>query len=232
MAEKPRVVFITGAGMSAESGLQTFRGAGGLWENHRIEEVASPEAWEMNRELVLRFYNERRRALANAVPNDGHRVITELQDEFDVRVITQNVDDLHERAGNVNVLHLHGELTKARSSADETLVVDIGYRDLCLGECASDGAPLRPHIVWFGESVPMMRLAADLVSTAHALVVVGTSLQVYPAASLLWEAPSHAIRFLIDPNPPEAPGFYVLSKGASEGLKEVAHLLRQQFFFR
>lgn len=229
MKARPVVVFLTGAGMSAESGLSTFRGAGGLWENHRIEEVASPEAWRKNRALVLRFYNERRRALAAARPNEGHRIIAELQEDFDVRVVTQNVDDLHERAGSKNILHLHGELVKGRSAWDERVVVEIGYRDITEEDTAPDGAPLRPHIVWFGEPVPMMERAAAVVSRADALVVVGTSLQVYPAASLVWEAPAHALRMLIDPDPPEAPGFEVIPLGASAGLRAAAERLRAFF---
>ncbi len=222
---KPHIVIVSGAGMSAESGLKTFRDHNGLWENFRVEDVATPEAWRADRALVLRFYNERRKALLAAQPNAGHKVIAEWERNFRVSVVTQNVDDLHERAGSSNVLHLHGELTKARSTADPDLVYPIAGWELREGERCEKGSQLRPHIVWFGEAVPLMDRAEEIVASADILVVVGTSLQVYPAAGLAWCAPGSARRFLIDPRPPTAPGFTVLESGASEGLLRLSGLL-------
>jgi NAD-dependent deacetylase len=222
---KPHIVVVSGAGMSAESGLKTFRDNDGLWENFRIEDVATPEAWRADRALVLRFYNERRKALLQAQPNAGHKIIAAWEEDFRVSVITQNVDDLHERAGSSSVLHLHGELTKARSTADPDLVYPVAGWELKEGDRCEKGSQLRPHIVWFGESVPLMAEAEEIVSSADILVVVGTSLQVYPAASLAWCAPKRARRFLIDPRPPTAPGFTVLENGASEGLLRLSGLL-------
>lgn len=211
--------------MSAESGLKTFRDNDGLWENFRIEDVATPEAWRSDRALVLRFYNERRKALLQAQPNAGHKIIAEWEMVFRVSVITQNVDDLHERAGSSNVLHLHGELTKARSTADPDLVYPVEGWELKEGDRCEKGSQLRPHIVWFGEAVPLMAEAEEIVASADILVIVGTSLQVYPAAGLAWCAPGHARKFLIDPRPPVAQEFTVLECGASEGLLRLAGLL-------
>ncbi|MFN2314561.1 MAG: NAD-dependent deacetylase, partial [Bacteroidales bacterium] len=180
-----RLVILTGAGMSAESGIRTFRDSGGLWEQYKVEEVASIDAWHRNPDLVQRFYNERRRQLENAEPNTGHTGLAALEKLFDVDIITQNVDTLHERAGSTKVLHLHGMLTQARSSNDPTGITDIGYRDILPGEKASDGSPLRPNIVWFGEAVPAMERAADIASYADIFAVIGTSLNVYPAAGLI-----------------------------------------------
>lgn len=222
---KPHLVVASGAGMSAESGLKTFRDHDGLWENFRIEDVATPEAWRSDRALVLRFYNERRKALLQAQPNAGHKIIAAWEKDFRVSVITQNVDDLHERAGSSNVLHLHGELTKARSTADPDLVYPIAGWELKEGDRCEKGSQLRPHIVWFGEAVPLMPEAEAIVASADILVIVGTSLQVYPAAGLAWCAPASARRFLIDPRPPAAPGFTVLESGASEGLLRLSGLL-------
>jgi NAD-dependent deacetylase len=196
-----KLVILTGAGMSAESGIKTFRDSGGLWEQYKVEEVASIEAWYRNPELVQRFYNERRRQLASAEPNDGHRGFVELEKIFDVHIITQNVDNLHERAGSTNVLHLHGLLTQARSSKNPAMVIDIGYRDIQPGEKAADGSPLRPNIVWFGEAVPAMEQAADIASKADIFAVTGTSLNVYPAAGLIHYVPAVIPVFLIDPKP-------------------------------
>lgn len=193
-----KLVVLTGAGMSAESGLRTFRDSGGLWEGHRVEEVATPQAWRVNPEVVQRFYNERRRALAKAAPNAGHLALAEAEVRFDVRIVTQNVDDLHERAGSNSVLHLHGELTKARSDRDEGYILDIRYRDLSLDERCPRGGRLRPHIVWFGEAVPAMDEAISIVSGADVVLVVGTSLQVYPAASLVTYAPAESRVVVID----------------------------------
>ncbi len=192
--------------MSAESGIPTFRGADGLWENHRVEDVATPEAWERDPELVLRFYNERRRKMLACEPNDGHRGLARLQDRFDVRIITQNIDNLHERAGSRHVLHLHGELTKQRSSldiqgTDTNSICEIDGWEMKSGARCPRGALMRPHIVWFGEAVPLIEEAARIVSTAAICVVIGTSLAVYPAAGLLEFAPTTASLFVIDPKP-------------------------------
>lgn len=223
---KKRVVVLSGAGMSAESGLRTFRDNNGLWEEHRVEDVATPEAWRRDRALVLRFYNERRKALIDAEPNEGHRIIAMWEASHDVTVITQNVDDLHERAGSSRVIHLHGELMKARSTADPSLVYPLQGWELREGDLCEKGSQLRPHIVWFGEEVPLMPLAGKIAAAADALVVVGTSLQVYPAANLAFLAPVGALRILIDPRPPSVAGFRVIAKGAGEGLREADALLR------
>lgn len=197
---KKRLVVLSGAGISAESGVKTFRDGDGLWENHRIENVATPEAWRRNPELVQQFYNERRRQLLTVQPNSAHTSLVELERDFDVRIITQNVDDLHERAGSAHVMHLHGELRKVRSERYEQLVYDWD-RDLMMGDLCDRGAQLRPHIVWFGESVPMIGPATELAETADIFLVIGTSLQVYPAASLMVYAPSLIPIFYIDPRP-------------------------------
>jgi len=195
-----RIAVLTGAGMSAESGISTFRDSNGLWENHDVMEVASPQGWRKNRELVQRFYNDRRRQLKEVEPNAGHKGVAYLQDDYHVDVITQNVDDLHERAGSKNVLHLHGELRKVRSTLDPSLVYDW-LDDVTENDKCERGAQLRPHIVWFGEQVPMLEPAADLVSQADAVVIIGTSMQVYPAASLVGYAYHNTPVFYIDPNP-------------------------------
>ena len=215
------VVVLTGAGISAESGLSTFRDNGGLWEQHSVYDVATPEAFARNQELVLRFYNERRRQLATAQPNRAHRLLAELEQSHRVTIVTQNVDDLHERGGSSRVVHLHGELTKARSSVNPELIYDIGYRDIQLGEQCECGQQLRPHIVWFGEEVPMLQAAADIVRTADELLIVGTSLQVYPAAGLVHEVERDVPITVIDPG--ETPGVSrarVIRKGAGEGVAE------------
>lgn len=194
-----KLVILTGAGMSSESGIKTFRDSGGLWEEYDVSEVATPQAWIKNRELVLRFYNERRRQLAASKPNKGHLGLAELEKHFDVQIITQNIDDLHERAGSTKILHLHGELTKARSTVDPSLLYEIGYKDINPGDSCDKGSQLRPHIVWFGEEVPMMDEAASLTADADIFVVVGSSLNVYPAAGLISYAPLSASLWLIDP---------------------------------
>ncbi len=195
-----KLVFLTGAGMSAESGIRTFRDSNGLWEEYDVNEVASPMGWYRDKSLVLRFYNERRRQLAKCEPNAGHYGVAELEKYFDVDVITQNIDNLHERAGSKKVLHLHGEITKARSTSDPSLVYDIGYKDINPGDLCEKGSQLRPHIVWFGEAVPMMDEAVEITSRADIFVVIGSSLNVYPAAGLIRYAPSKASLWLIDPN--------------------------------
>jgi len=222
---KPHIVVLTGAGISAESGLKTFRDSGGLWENHRIEDVATPEAWHRNRALVLQFYNERRKAMREAKPNAGHFEIAAWQKHARVSVITQNVDDLHERAGSESVLHLHGELAMARSTADPELILPVKSWEIREGDLCPLGSQLRPHIVWFGEAVTEMPRAEEIAATADVLVVVGTSLQVYPAASLAWSAPDSARRILVDPHPPAAPDFEILPHPASTGLGKVTQIL-------
>ena len=185
--------------MSSESGIKTFRDSGGLWEEYDVSEVATPQAWIKNRNLVLRFYNERRRQLAASKPNKGHLGLVGLEKHFDVQIITQNIDDLHERAGSTKILHLHGELTKARSTVDPSLIYEIGYKDINPGDNCEKGSQLRPHIVWFGEEVPMMDEAANSTADADIFVVVGSSMNVYPAAGLINYAPARASLWLIDP---------------------------------
>lgn len=198
-----KLVVLSGAGMSQESGLKTFRDMGGLWENYDVMEVASPEAWERDPDLVLRFYNQRRKQLFQVEPNAGHLGVAELGKWFDVEVVTQNVDNLHERAGSKNILHLHGELIKARSTADPFLVYELEHWALDMGDVCEKGSQLRPHIVWFGEPVPEIPKAIKIVESADILVVIGTSLAVYPAASLVnYIKPSTPI-FVVDPNRPE-----------------------------
>jgi NAD-dependent deacetylase len=213
--------------MSAESGIPTFRGGGGLWENHRVEDVATPEAWRKNRELVLHFYNERRKWMRECEPNAGHRGLVALEQRFDVTVITQNVDNLHERAGSSRVLHLHGELTKSRSTLDPRLVYEIDGWELKIGDRCEKGSQLRPHIVWFGEAVPLLEAASEIVSQADILVTIGTSLAVYPAASLIDYAPAKARLFLIDPSPPALSDsrITVIRAGATEGVARLRELL-------
>ncbi len=195
-----KIVVLTGAGVSAESGLKTFREADGLWENHKVEEVATPEAWHRNPELVLRFYNERRAQLRKAQPNAAHFAIAELEKHFDVSVVTQNVDNLHEKAGSTKIIHLHGELAKSRSTLDSNLIYTC-EGDLNIGDLCERGSQLRPHIVWFGEMVPMISVAALEVSSADIAIIVGTSMQVYPAAGLISYTPSHCKIYYVDPNP-------------------------------
>jgi NAD-dependent deacetylase len=228
---KPRIVVLSGAGISAESGLKTFRDANGLWEGHDVMAVASPEGWSQNPRLVLDFYNERRRQLLNVNPNEAHMHLAGLESEFEITIVTQNVDDLHERAGSAEIIHLHGELLKVRSSLNPQMIYDW-RRDLFLGDVGEDGAQLRPHIVWFGEPVPMIEKAAGLVSMADALLVIGTSLQVYPAASLLQFAADETPVIYIDPSPP--PFFqalddriHLIKEPATSGVKIALSFLRK-----
>ncbi|MDY6797867.1 MAG: NAD-dependent deacylase [Pseudomonadota bacterium] len=215
------IVVLSGAGISAESGLSTFRDNGGLWEKYSVYDVATPEAFQRNRDLVLRFYNQRRRQLQDVQPNQAHRLLAELETRHRVTIVTQNVDDLHERGGSTNVLHLHGELTKARSSVHPELIYDIGYNDIKPGDTCDRGFQLRPHIVWFGEEVPMLEKAADVVRTADHLLIVGTSLQVYPAAGLVHEVDFDVPVTVIDPGEPASVSkAQVIRKGASEGVEE------------
>jgi len=197
---KKRVVVLTGAGMSAESGLKTFRDANGLWEGHDVMQVASPQGFASNPELVLEFYNQRRRQLLQVEPNKGHYSLVQLEDKFEVSIITQNVDNLHEKAGSSNVLHLHGELLKARSTVNEDHVLNW-HKDLNLGDVDESGHQLRPYIVWFGEMVPMLEKAIQITETASILIIVGTSMQVYPAASLINYVAPGTIIYFIDPKP-------------------------------
>ena len=223
-----KLVVLSGAGMSADSGLKTFRDSGGLWEGHDVMQVASPEAYAHNPELVLEFYNQRRRQLHSAVPNAGHQALASLESHYEVEIITQNVDDLHERAGSTRVLHLHGELLKARSTGPEERVYpwkgDILPTDRC-----EDGYPLRPHIVWFGEPVPLLEEAATLTLQADLLIVVGTSLQVYPAAGLLYYRKQGTPLYFVDPRPSLNPGdldhLEVLRERAAVGLPILANRL-------
>ena len=217
--------------MSAESGIATFRGADGLWEGHRVEEVASPEGFAANPELVFDFYNQRRRQIVAAQPNEGHLALARLEEVMEVHIVTQNVDDLHERAGSTNVLHLHGEIRKARSVARPDVVVTLEGAELNVGDLGPDGAQLRPHIVWFGEAVPMIDAAMDVVTSADVVVVVGTSLQVYPAAGLVGHAPQHAPIHVVDPNTPlEGGGRVELHRcGAVEGLTLLETRWRQEW---
>lgn len=198
-----KIVALTGAGISAESGLKTFRDSGGLWEGHDPKDVATPEAWEQDRELVLRFYNERREGLLNSQPNSAHKFLAELEHKFQTQIITQNVDDLHERAGSKSILHLHGELLRSRSTENSSLTYPIDGPHLNLGDTCELGSQLRPDIVWFGEAVPKMTEAVAITKTADAFLVIGTSLQVYPAASLIDYTPPGCPIYLIDPAEPE-----------------------------
>ena len=202
-----RLVVLTGAGMSQESGIKTFRDADGLWENHRIEDVATWEAWERDPELVNDFYNQRRKQLYEVEPNAAHYYLAKLEENYDVQIITQNVDDLHERAGSTQVLHLHGELKKVRSTLDPDLVYTLDGWELNLGDCCEKGSQLRPHIVWFGEPVPNIMIAASMVQKADIFLVIGTSLKVYPAAGLLNYVPAQVPKYLIDPQ--AEPQYYI-----------------------
>lgn len=227
---KEKIVVLTGAGMSAESGISTFRDANGLWENHRVEDVASPEGWARDPSLVLNFYNIRRRQLKDVEPNAGHLALSELEEQYEVTIITQNVDDLHERAGSNQVLHLHGELTKVRSTGDETLVYNW-YHDLNIGDVCENGFQLRPHIVWFSEAVPNISRAAFLCGNADILIVIGTSMQVYPAAGLLAYTKEACRIYFIDPNPNLSfgvqyfPNLEVIRSKAGDGVPKLVEKL-------
>jgi NAD-dependent deacetylase len=227
-----KLVALTGSGISAESGLKTFRDSGGLWEGVDITEVASPSGWARNPEIVLEFYNQRRKQALHAHPNRGHLALAELQDSFNVMIITQNVDNLHEKAGSRQIVHLHGELFKSRSTLDETLVYDIPGWELKLGDLCDKGSQLRPHIVWFGEMVPQMDRAIAEVSTADILVVIGTSLVVYPAAGLVDYCPADIPVFIIDPKIPDLPyrkNLYRYPEKASTGMEKVKEMLIENY---
>ncbi len=221
------LVVLTGAGMSAESGLKTFRDENGLWEGHDVMKVASPQGFASNPDLVLEFYNQRRRQLKNVQPNAAHETLAKLENDFKVSIVTQNVDDLHERAGSSNVTHLHGELFKARNIADDNSVVDW-KDDIVLGTTDKNGIQLRPHIVWFGEDVPLFEKAIDICQTADVLLIIGTSLQVYPAASLMHYTSKDIPKFYIDPKPSIASkeNLTVIGKTATEGIKDFINEIR------
>jgi NAD-dependent deacetylase len=206
-AKKKKLVVLSGAGISAESGIATFRDSGGLWEGNRVEDVATPEGWRKDPLLVLDFYNQRRKKALEVKPNRGHEIIAELQKEFEVSVVTQNVDNLHERAGSKKVIHLHGSLFESRSTKDESLVYPIKGWELKWGDTCEKGSQLRPNIVWFGEAVPLMEIATDLAASADIFVVVGTSMVVYPAAGLINYVPKKVPKFIVDPNIPAVSGF-------------------------
>jgi NAD-dependent deacetylase len=227
---KPKLVVLSGAGISAESGIKTFREGNGLWEEYNINEVATPEGWKKNNELVLGFYNKRRKQVIESVPNKGHETLVSLEKDFDVNIITQNIDDLHERAGSSNVLHLHGEIRKSRSTLSRSLVYEIEGADLNIGDVCENGAQLRPHIVWFGEEVPEMENASLIVKKADVFIVVGTSMNVYPAAGLIDYVPKGVPIYLIDPNDVNVTsieGVKIIKEKASIGLPlVVADLLK------
>jgi NAD-dependent deacetylase len=227
-----KVVVFTGAGVSEESGIKTFRDSGGLWEDYDIMEVATPEAWKKQPEVVLEFYNARRRQVINAQPNEGHKVIRELENHFDVQVITQNIDDLHERAGSKNVLHLHGEIRKAKSSINHDLIYDIEGEEIKWGETCELGSQLRPHVVWFGESVPAMIEAEQITSQAEVMIIVGTSLNVYPANGLLYRTPRSCDFYLIDPGDPLIPrhmNINWIKEKAGSGMQKAKEILLSKY---
>ena len=229
---KKKLVVLSGAGISAESGIATFRDSGGLWEGHRVEDVATPEGWYKNPALVLEFYNERRKKALEAKPNAGHQILAELEAYFDITIITQNVDNLHERAGSSQVIHLHGSLFESRSTIDPSLIYPINGWELKLGDTCEKGSQLRPNIVWFGEMVPMIEVAGEITATADLFLVVGTSLVVYPAASLIHYAKRSAQKFIVDPKIPEniqRSEIIAIEKGAGEGMKELKSILLQKF---
>lgn len=228
-----KIAVLTGAGVSADSGLSTFRDSGGLWEGYDVMEVASIQGWHKNKQLVLDFYNQRRRQLKDAKPNAAHIAIAELEKKFDVTVITQNVDDLHERAGSSKIIHLHGELTKARSSMNEHLVKEIGYEDINIGDKCEHGSQIRPHIVWFGEMVPKIAEAAEVIENTELLIIVGTSLVVYPAAGLIEYAPYTIPKYIVDPVKPDLyktyPNLELILSRAKEGMPDLTMRLLNDF---
>jgi len=223
-----KLIALTGAGISAESGIATFRDAGGLWEGYRVEDVATPEAWRRDQELVLDFYNQRRKKALEVKPNRGHEILAELEKKFDVTIITQNVDNLHERAGSSHVLHLHGSLFESRSTKNPALVYPVKGSELNMGDVCELGSQLRPNIVWFGEAVPMMEVAADIASQADIFLVVGTSMVVYPAAGLIDYVPDHVKKYVVDPKKPEilhVPNLEFIMEKASVGMEQVRKFL-------
>lgn len=229
--QKPHVVVLTGAGISAESGLATFRGMGGMWEEYRIEDVASITAWRRNPALVLEFYNQRRKAAAQAQPNEGHKALAKLEEKYRVTIVTQNVDDLHERAGSSNIIHVHGKLSEVRSEKYPDLVFDIGGEAIQLGDLCPRGSQLRPNIVWFGEAVPMIEIANQIASTADIFIIIGTSLVVYPAAGLINYVPKQAEKYLIDPHIPDLPygmQISIIAEPATVGAPQLVNTLLER----
>jgi len=227
---KKKIVVLTGAGVSAESGLKTFRDSDGLWEGYNIEEVATPRAWRRDPQLVLDFYNMRRKNVADAAPNAAHLGLAELEKDFDVHIITQNIDDLHERAGSTKVMHLHGEIFKMRSEKNESLIKEI-KGDIMLGDCAEDGCQFRPNIVWFEEPVPKIEEAIPIVRSADIFVVVGTSLVVYPAAGLVNYAAREIPKFIVDkriPYTPSVENVIAIEKPATEGVSVMVEMIRER----
>lgn len=228
MNPRPKLVVLSGAGISAESGIRTFRDSNGLWEEYRIEDVATPEAWQRNPDLVLEFYNQRRRQALDVAPNAGHYALVKLEEKYEVLIITQNVDPLHEKAGSSNVLHLHGELFKSRSTADETLVYPMEGWELNRGDLCEKGSQLRPHIVWFGEMVPMIEPAMEIAAEADIFIVVGTSMAVYPAAGLINFVRPGVPIYVVDPHSPEVrprKNLTFIQEPATTGLSRLAEQL-------
>lgn len=228
--EKKKIVVFSGAGISAESGIKTFRDSGGLWEEYKIEDVATFDAWKKNKELVLEFYNQRRKQILEAVPNDAHLIVADFQKDFDVQVITQNIDDLHERAGSEKVLHLHGEIMKGRSTLKSHLVYPLKHWEIKIGDRCELGSQLRPHIVWFGEDVPEMTKAIEIATDADLFITIGTSLNVYPAANLIHVVKNEIPKFLIDPNVlnlDSINNLTVLRTTAVEGMKLLSKKIRK-----
>lgn len=228
---KQKIVVLSGAGISAESGLGTFRDSGGLWEKYKIEDVATPEAWSKNPKLVTDFYNMRRKQAYEAKPNEGHLALADLEKDFDVTIITQNIDDLHERAGSSKVIHLHGEINKVKSSGpnSESKYYPKKNWEVKIGDLCPDGFQLRPHVVWFGEAVPMLDKAAEICQTADIFIVVGTSLNVYPAAGLIHYVPSEAKCFLVDPSEVSVPKNYtIVSENASTGMLKINTIIKAE----
>lgn len=223
-----KLVVLTGAGISAESGIPTFRDSAGLWEGYDVNEVATPEGWRKDPGLVLEFYNQRRKRALQVEPNEGHRILADLESSFDVTIVTQNVDNLHERAGSSRVIHLHGSLFQSRSTVDESLVYDIRGWELKLGDLCEKQSQLRPNIVWFGELVPMMEVAAAAAASAEVFLVVGTSMVVYPAAGLIHYVPRHVPKFVVDPNLLDVgkiPNLTMIAENGSTGLRKVREAL-------
>jgi NAD-dependent deacetylase len=228
--KKKKIVVFSGAGMSAESGIKTFRDTGGLWEEYKIEDVATFDAWERDQNLVLNFYNERRKQVMEAQPNEAHKMVAELQKHFDVQVITQNIDDLHERAGSKKVLHLHGEIMKGRSTAKQELVYPLKHWEIKAGDLCEVGSQIRPHIVWFGEAVPEMDKAGELAAKADIFITIGTSLNVYPAANLIHVIEGHIPKFLVDPgdfNLDYIKNLTIVKATAVEGMKILTKKLNE-----
>lgn len=230
MNQKKTIVVLTGAGISAESGIKTFRDADGLWEGHSIQDVATPEGWTKNPALVLDFYNQRRKQLFDVIPNEAHKSLKKLEEEYEVQIITQNVDDLHERAGSSNVIHLHGELRKVRSTIDENLIYNW-ETDIKLGDLCNNNSQLRPHIVWFGEDVPKLTIAEEITQTADILIIIGTSMQVYPAANLIYSIKDGTPIYFIDPKPNVSESNFdnltVIEEKATIGMEQLVEILQQ-----